>query len=418
MSTRRTTPAVTRAAAVATGIAGVVSVAWLGHGAVAATTTAGLQVPDKAVITIDGRGYGHGHGLSQYGAEGAARQGLSAREIVHFYYPHTHVGDASGQVKVLITADTDDNTTVVTRSGLKVHDLGDGSKTSLPTSGKIGNATRWRLSSRSSGMTKLSYLTDAWHVWKKLDGDGEFRAPGPIQLVVGSQNVTYRGSLQSRTTPSGPVDHRVTVNKVALDDYVRGVIPREMPASWHQAALHAQAIAARTYASFEEGSSTNPVWQLCDTSSCQVYGGKSAESPSTNDAVAATAGRILTYGGAPAFTQFSASNGGWMVAGGEPYLVAKQDPYDGWPGNLVHAWTTSVTSKSIEKVWPALGNLEAINVTNRDGNGQWGGRIVSLALHGSDNDVVVTGDTFRAALGLRSTWLDFAKATAGRSARK
>jgi stage II sporulation protein D len=391
----------------------------LGHVSAAATASAGLQVPDKAVITIDGRGYGHGHGLSQYGAEGAARKGLSAQQIVHFYYPHTDRGSAKGRVKVLITADTDDNTTVLARPGLEVHALASGWTATLPTRGPAGKATRWKLrAGGGAGTTTISYRTDAWHVWRRRDGDAEFRAPGPIRLVVGSQKVTYRGTLQSRTPPAGPADHRVTVNQVALDDYVRGVIPREMPASWHQAALRAQAIAARTYASFEEGSSTNPVWQLCDTSACQVYGGRSAEYPSTNNAVTATAGRILTYGGSPAFTQFSASNGGWTADGGQPYLIAKQDPYDGWSGNLFHAWTTSVTSRSIEKAWPAVGNLHAINVTDRDGNGQWGGRVAKLTLHGSTGDVVVTGDAFRGALGLRSTWFDLAQASPGRSARK
>jgi SpoIID/LytB domain protein len=260
----------------------------------------------------------------------------------------------------------------------------------------------------------LSYLTGTWHVWRKLDGDGEFRAPGPIGLVVGSHNVTYRGSLQSRTPPTGPAARRVTVDRVRLDDYVRGVIPREMPASWHRAALRAQAVAARTYASFEERSSSNPVWQLCDTSACQVYGGRSAEDASTNAAVTATAGRILVHGGLPAFTQFSASNGGWTADGGEPYLVAKRDPYDGWPGNLVHAWTTAVTSRTIEKTWPALGDLRSIRVTRRDGNGRWGGRVLWLNLRGSKGDVKhLSGDTFRYLLGLRSTWFDLAKASAG-----
>jgi stage II sporulation protein D len=422
MSTRRTTPAVAISAAPAVVpalvpavvLAVLLAVSATGQRAAAATSTAALLVPHRAVITIDGRGWGHGHGLSQYGAEGAARKGRSARQILHFYYPHTHAAGARGRVRVLVTADTDGNTTVITRSGLRVRDLAEGSTTALPTSGAVGHATRWRLSAGSGGTTRVSYLTGAWHLWRRLDGDGEFRASGPIRLVVGSQNVTYRGTLQSRTPPIGPAGDRVTVNKVALDGYVRGVIPREMPASWHRAALRAQAVAARTYASFEERSSTNPVWQLCDTSACQVYGGRSAESPSTNAAVASTAGRILTHGGLPAFTQFSASNGGWTADGGEPYLVAKPDPYDGWPGNLVHAWTTSVTSRSIERAWPALGDLRSIRVTGRDGNGRWGGRVLSLTLRGSTGNVRdLSGDTFRALLGLRSTWFDLAKASAG-----
>ena len=70
----------------------------------------------------------------------------------------------------------------------------------------------------------------------------------------------------------------------------------------------------------------------------------SAEFSSTNEATTATAGQIRTYHGAPAFTQFSASSGGWTSDGGKPYLPAQKDPYDGWSGNRVHTWSTTVTS--------------------------------------------------------------------------
>ena len=396
MTTRRTA-----VAAALTGLAAVAA-ASLTH-ASASTPTPALRIPNGATITVDGRGFGHGHGLSQYGAEGAARKGLTAREIVRFYYPGTGAGMSKGPVRVHLTADTDENTTVVARSGLAVHALG-GATSAVPTRGPISKATRWRLSAGAAGLTRVSYRTDAWHLWKKLDGDAEFRASGPLGLVLPSSVVTYRGALQSRSLPGSPAKHRVTVNRVSLDGYVRGVIPREMPALWHQAALRAQAIAARTYAAFEVADSTNHVYQLCDTTSCQVYGGKSAEFTSTNEATTATAGLIRTYQGAPAFTQFSASNGGWTSAGSQPYLPAEPDPYDGWSGNGVHTWSTTVTSARIEKVWPALGNLTSITIDQRDGHGQWNGRVESMTLHGTKGDKIVSGDTFRLTLGLRSTW--------------
>ncbi len=91
-----------------------------------AATVQRIGIPDHATLTIHGRGYGHGHGMSQWGAQGAAKKGLSATKIVRFYYPHTKAGHAGGKVRVLITADTDDNTTVRNRSGLQVHDLKSG----------------------------------------------------------------------------------------------------------------------------------------------------------------------------------------------------------------------------------------------------------------------------------------------------
>jgi SpoIID/LytB domain protein len=400
MTTRRTT-----ATAALAGLLSVAATAGSVQPALGVASAPGLRIPVGDSISIDGHGYGHGHGLSQYGAEGAARQGLNARQIVRFYYPKTSAGTAQGPVRVLITADTDDHTTVLSRSGLAVRDLGTGSVTRVPAKGPASKATRWRLAGGSGGATKVSYRTDAWHLWKRLDGDGEFRASGPLRLVLPSRNVTYRGALQSRTPVGAKASHRVTVNRVPLDAYVQGVIPREMPALWHQAALRAQAIAARTYAAYEEAHSTNPVWQLCDTTSCQVYGGKSGEYPSTNQATAKTAGQIRVYQGSAAFTQFSASSGGWTSDGGQPYLPAQKDPYDGWAGNTVHSWSTTVSSAAIEKAWPALGDLTAITVTQRDGNGQWNGRVEKMTLHGSkDPDLLISGDDFRSRLGLRSTW--------------
>ena len=104
--------------------------------------------------------------------------------------------------------------------------------------------------------------------------------------------------------------------------------------------MRAQAVAARTYAAYERQELTGP---LCDTTSCQVYGGYSAEHPASNDAVAATAHLTLMHRGAPAFTQFSSSSGGWTSAGSKPYLPAKADPYDGWAGNPVHSWSARVS---------------------------------------------------------------------------
>lgn len=387
-----------------TGVLAATALAVAGAAADAATSAQRLRIPDHATLRIAGHGYGHGYGLSQYGAEGAARQGKSARFIVGFYYPHTKAGHAGGDVKVLISADTDDDTTVVNRSGLEVHDFGSGKTTALPSRGTAGKASQWRLAPARGGKTKVSYRNGGWHVWRKLSGDGEFRASKPLTLVLGSDRVAYRGSLQSRTPAGAPSSHRATVNKVSLEDYVQGVVPREMPALWHQAALRAQAIAARTYAASER-SSTNPRWDLCDTSSCQVYGGKSAEYPTSNKAVAKTAGQVRMFHGAPAFTQFGSSNGGWTSDGGKAYLPAQKDPYDGWSGNPNHSWTTKVTAATVEKAF-GLGNLTSISITERDGHGQWNGRVLHMKLVGSKRTATIDGDDFRSALGLRSTWFD------------
>ena len=177
-----------------------------------------------------------------------------------------------------------------------------------------------------------------------------------------------------------------------------------MPATWSPAAVQAQAVAARTYAAYERAHRTTP---LCDTTSCQVYGGYDAEHPASNAAIAATRGLALMYAGEPAFTQFASSSGGWTSAGSVPYLVAKEDPYDGWTGNSVHTWSLRVQDGVLERAWPSIGNLQRVVVLDRDGNGQWGGRVSSIRIVGGKGRVTISGDTLRSTLGLRSTWVNF-----------
>ena len=95
-----------------------------------------------STIEVDGHGFGHGRGMSQYGSEGAARKGLNSTQIMEFYYPGTTAGQARGRVKVWISGDNDNRLTVVRRPGLTVKSLATKKKIVLP--GK--RATKWRLS--------------------------------------------------------------------------------------------------------------------------------------------------------------------------------------------------------------------------------------------------------------------------------
>ncbi len=359
------------------------------------------DVPGRAWITIKGHGYGHGHGMSQYGAEGAAREGLGFRAISEFYYPGTEWGRATGRIRVLISADTTDDLVVRTRSGLTLRDAGTGKNTELPDNG----ATRWRISLNTAGQDKVTYFTNRWRHYRRLEGEGAFDAGGaPITVVTPSGDRPYRGRLWSSAPASGS-KARDTINVLTLESYLKGVVPLEMPATWTPAAVRAQAVAARTYAAYERAHRTGP---MCDTTSCQVYGGYAAEHPDSNAAVDATAKLALTYDDEPAFTQFASSSGGWTSAGSVPYLVAQKDPYDGWSGNRVHSWSdVRVQDGVIERAWSSIGNLRRMVVLDRDGNGQWGGRVEEIRIVGSRGRVTVSGDTLRSALGLRSTWVTF-----------
>ena len=130
------------------------------------------KVPAHAWMTIKGHGYGHGHGMSQYGAEGAARKGLTYRQIAQFYYPGTAWRTATGRVAVLITADTTDDLVVVPRPGLTVRDGATGERITLPDNG----ATSWRITVTKNGENRVSYRALDWHDFGTSRGEGEFSA--------------------------------------------------------------------------------------------------------------------------------------------------------------------------------------------------------------------------------------------------
>jgi stage II sporulation protein D len=221
--------------------------------------------------------------------------------------------------------------------------------------------------------------------------------------VTPSGSRTYRGVLRSASPTPGSAA-RDTVNVLSMESYLRGVVPLEIPASWSPDAVRAQAVAARTYAAAERSHPNARHYQICDTTQCQVYGGVGAEHPAATQAVKDTARQGLTYEGRPAFTQFSASSGGWTSAGSAPYLVAQEDPYDGWEGNHVHTWTRTVGDAALERHYPGIGDLTSIEIAARDGNGEWGGRVQDITLVGTRGRAAVTGDTLRTVLGLRSSW--------------
>lgn len=390
-------------AAAVLGATALVAPASASSGAARVEVDQAWPVPRSAWVTVRGRGYGHGHGMSQYGAEGAARQGLTYRQILGFYYPGTTWGTARGPISVLVSADTTDPVEVLNRSGLTVRVVG-GASVALPDVG----ARRWRLSAVSGGRTEVAYLADRWTRWRVLPDPAEFAAGGqPVSLVTPSGVRRYRGALRS-AEPSADSAARDTVNVLSLEGYLRGVVPLEMPASWSPAAVRSQAVAARSYAAYERAHPRAAHYQVCDTTSCQVYGGVDAEHPAATAAVVATAGEALTDAQGPAFTQFSSSSGGWTAAGVRPYLPAQPDPYDGWSGNPVHTWSVRVTDRVVERAFPGIGNLTRIRVLARDGNGQWRGRVESMRLVGARGRVTISGATFRSALGLRSTWFSFA----------
>ena len=361
-------------------------------------------IPARATITIQGRGFGHGIGLSQYGARQAARTGKTYRQIVGTYYPRTTWGTATGSVRVWITRDLTNDVQVAARSRLVASRVG--AKTSWNLTKAKPRATRWRINPRGDRTSVLQYLQGGWHTFRTVSGLLQFSAAGkPIRLFVDGGSTSFRGVLRSVPSPSTR-GNRLTINMLPLETYLRGVVPAEMVASTlPQQALRAQAVAARTYAVHERAARRTSAFDVRDTAASQAYGGASAEYSTSDAAVKATHGQILKYGGKPAYTQFTASSGGWTVDGGQPYLPAKADPFDS-TADPNHSWTVRFTDTELERAWPQVGDLQSISVTSRDGNGQWGGRVRWITLSGKQGSQTVSGDDFYQRLHLRSAWLN------------
>jgi SpoIID/LytB domain protein len=405
--------------------------------AVAAPASAGTRAPSVAAetynipasgtIAVEGHGFGHGHGLSQWGAQGAASHGVPASTILSTYYPGTASTTIAPRIlRVWITADDGRDLQVAAVTGLTVTDAATGNGMTLPTGPK-----RWRVVPDGSG-EHLESLTGS--TWSRVSIVGAPVSAGPISFArAGNTGNTvpvvlpdgstreYRGSVAAPRSGSGVR----TVDNILIDDYLLSVVPSEAIPSWAPAALQAQAVAARTYAVYEKDHApAGSTYDICDTSACQVFSGtrvryangsvREYEYASTTAAVKATAGQCRTYNHWAAFTQFSASNGGWTTDGGQPYLQANADPWDGWTPNYAHSWTATLSAAQLQAAFPSLGTVKALTVTARDGHGDWGGRVQTVVLTGVKNgqptSVTTTGEGIHWAHsgpgdgGLLSNW--------------
>lgn len=391
---------------------------------VQADAAGALAIPSGYThIKVWMRGNGHAHGLSQYGAQGAALAGKTYKQIVGFYYPGTTLATKSSTSKIRVLISGTGNTVQVrAESGLRVTKVG-----TLATKGISWyrlladshstetlqayqtSAKKW--TTVATGLPEAAYFTRGWYHSTR------------VRFTDGTET-RYFGLLRAiRRSVTGSTGGVGLVNTVTLDDYTRGVVPREMPASWKPAAVSAQAIAARTYGQYAIEHPRDVDYDICDTTDCQVYGGyihyASDGTRLTTDAPAAVAdnaGQVLQYKGTTIFSQFSASNGGWTVNGGQPYMVAKADPYDSADG--ADPYTLQSKTLKISSLAAAFGlkTLTSIAVTSRDGHGAWGGRVLAGYVTGQSSagkSVKVSFDGFdlQAAVGAGTTWLAFSKPT-------
>ncbi len=336
--------------------------------------------------------------MSQYGAEGYALHGADDATILSHYYSGTAIGhtDPDRIVRVLI-ADGRASFSGATAAGL------------ASSRGAIAAGRRRRRLSRSESYTVTATgVGTGLTIANASNGHTVATLPGPLMVTgrapLHTATGVYRGSLIFSADSDGGVQ---TVDAIGLDAYVRGVVAAEMPSSWEPAALEAQAIAARTYAITTTVGGAG--YDLYADTRSQAYGGVRAETATTNAAVAATAGQIVTYAGRPAITYFFASSGGytesiqnvWPGSAPEPWLVGVPDPYDGAAGNPDHAWHVSMSLAAATRKLGSLvkGTLKRIVVTERGVSP----RVVKAQVIGTRGSTTVTGAQLQSAFGLLST---------------
>ena len=235
---------------------------------------------------VKGGGWGHGLGMSQYGAYGQALEGRGYRKILRHYYRNTTLGQACGRVRVLLLASVGSSTFggANTRGHPRASTRTATTSSAAPAAASSCGRSRGKRIARSSGVVRVT---------------------GANGLVTVAGKGAYRDVIEYRPGLSGGV---TAVNTVELENYIRGVVPNESPASWPLEALKAQAVAARSYAL---GTGTgNAVFDHYDTVASQVYGGYSSENVRTNRAVARTRGEVLRHNGEVIVAYFHSTSGG------------------------------------------------------------------------------------------------------------
>lgn len=356
-------------------------------------------------VTLTGHGFGHGIGMSIWGAYNAARNGASWSDITDFYYPGTaRTSQGDPTIRVDVRSDFGSRVAVVPQGGMwATYGPDHGLPTPMPTVMNGQGIVTYQVIQVSGGL-QLAYLTGDgwWHLFGWIGSQVNLtnRALGwfTATTTAGRQSVVA-GELRAIST--GGTTQPVVA--LPMEQYVRGVVPHESPPSWPAGVLGAQAVAARSFATAALAHPRSTLYDICDTTSCQVYSGTDWYA-STDAAVASTARTVLTYGGTVANTMFSASNGGYSASGSAPYLVARADPWTSTPTDPYRDWSVDIPAAKIQSAWPSIGSLTGVRVDRRDGAGDWGGRVLGMTFVGTTGQASVTGDQVRGALGLRSTY--------------
>jgi len=343
---------------------------------------------------VHGRGFGHGVGMSAYGAYGFAKHGKGYRFILGHYYTGTTIGtaDKAQIVRVLLSISSGD-------VGFSGATSACGEQLDPERSyeaHRVGGSVRLR----SSGGKPLAKC------------GARLRAAGNGTIEIAGLG-RYRGALETVPTESGSGSLNV-VNALALEQYVKGVMANEVPPSWPYEELRAQSVAVRSIAL--TGDVGGNGFDLYADTRSQVYGGLESEYDRTNEAAESTRGQVVTYQGKVATTFYSACSGGHTESSVNvfgtaiPYLVGVPDPYD--DECPLHTWTLKFSGPEISSRLGAYlqGRLKKVVVTKRGVSP----RILEAKLYGTGGISTVTGSELESALGGYDTWMSFEKVVSGK----
>jgi len=332
---------------------------------------------------VSGHGWGHGVGMSQYGAFGYAQHGWGFARILGHYYPGTALSTVPAlRVRVLL-AQGRAKLTISSAAQFKITDS-DGTVYQV-AAGDLTFGPKLQLTMQDPAKEQPVTTT--------MTGPIVF-SPGSQPLALGKP---YRGQIRVDVA-KGKLR---AIDTVGLETYLDAVVPSEMPHTWLPEALKAQAVAARSYAlsHLQTGA-----FDLFPDQRSQVYGGVRAEQPETNAAVSATAGQVLTYGAKIAETFFYSTSGGKTLSAEDawgtpiPYLLSVPDPYDSI--SPYHDWgPVALPAAKVAKALASRGRLLDVQTTPNAS-----GRVASVTAVGANGESTVEAAKVRRVLGLRSTW--------------
>lgn len=342
---------------------------------------------------VHGRGFGHGVGMSAYGAYGYARAGKSYQFILGHYYRGTTIGTIEKPRVVRVLLDISPGDVEFSGATSACGEVLDPARSY--EAHRVGKSVKLR----SSGGKPLA------NCGRKL------RAAGRGKITIAGHG-TYRGALETVPTESDAGSLNI-VNALALEQYVKGVMPNEVPPSWPTEELKAQSLAVRSIAL--TGDVGGNGFDLYADTRSQVYEGLESEYASTNAAVAATRGQVVMYGSEIAQTLYSACSGGHtesavnVFGSPVPYLVGVPDPYDYYCP--LHKWTLDFSGPEISSRLGAYlqGKLKQVVITKTG----LSPRIISAKLVGTGGTTTVSGSELSVALGGYDTWMTFEKVVSG-----